>query len=77
MKRIDIAVAEEVLEAEMAIISAAGVKVKYIGFQGDGMGGGFHLYDVIEPKIPGYRYGSDDRLPTLTIDGMREKGLLK
>lgn len=76
MKRIDIATPEEVLEAEMAIITAAGVKVRHVGFQKDGQGGGIHLYDVLEPVVPGYVYHKDSAPVTLTINGMREKGLL-
>lgn len=75
MKRIDIATPEEVLESELAIIQAAGVKVKHIGFQRGIEGQGFHLYDVLEPKIAGYRYDSDG-WPTLTLEGMKERGLI-
>lgn len=76
MKRIDVATPEEVLESEMAIISAAGIKVKHVGFQKGLEGGGVHMYDVIEPRLPGYNY-SDGGLPTLTMEGLREKGLLQ
>ena len=75
MKPINIATPEEVLESEVAIITAAGVKVKHLGFQGDGFGGGVHIYDVLEPRIVGYNY-SDGGWPTLTLDGMKEKGLI-
>lgn len=74
MNRMNLATPEEILESEIAIISAAGVKVKHVGFQGDGMGGGIHLYDVLEPKLPGYKY--DGGWPTLTLDGMKERGLI-
>ena len=33
------------------------------------------IYDVLEPRIPGYKY-DDGGWPTLTLDGMKEKGLL-
>lgn len=75
MRRLDIATPEEVLEAELLIIQAAGIKVRHIGFQ-KGLNEGFHLYDVLEPKIAGYSY-TDNGSPTLTLDGMKEKGLLK
>lgn len=74
MERINIATPEEVLEVEMAIISAAGIKVKHVGFQ-KGLEGGVHIYDVVEPRLLGYNY-SDGGLPTLTLCGMKEKGLI-
>lgn len=76
MKRIDIATPEEVLETELAIIQAAGIKVRHVGFQKDGRGSGIHLYDVLEPKVPGYVYHRDSAPVTLTFSGMKEKGLL-
>ena len=76
MKRIDIATPEETLEAEMAIISAAGIKVRHVGFQKT-LDGGFHLYDVLEPKVPGYVYGQDNGNVTLSLDGLKQKGLLQ
>ena len=75
MERIDIATPEEVLETELVIIGAAGIKVRHVGFQGNGFGGGVHIYDVHEPRLPGYNY-SDGGWPTLTLDGMKEKGLI-
>lgn len=75
MKPIDLATPEEVLESEMAIISAAGIKVRHVGFQ-KGLEGGFHLYDVLEPKVPGYTYGPNNGSPTLSLEGMQEAGLL-
>lgn len=75
MKQIDIATPEEVLESELAIIQAAGIKVKHVGFQ-RGVGSGFHLYDVLEPKVPGYNYGRENGNVTLSLDGMKSKGLL-
>lgn len=77
MERINIATPEEVLESELAIIQAAGIKVRHVGFQKDGCGGGIHLYDVLEPKVEGYKYHRDSAPVTLTINGMKEKGLLK
>lgn len=74
MRPIDIATPEEVLESELAIIQAAGIKVKYIGFQ-RGLEGGFHLYDVLEPRLDGYSYDNDG-WPTLTLEGMKERGLI-
>lgn len=77
MERINIATPEEVFETEMAIITAAGIKVRHVGFQGDGFGGGVHMYDVLEPKVKGYVYHRDSAPVTLTLVGMKEKGLLK
>lgn len=76
MNRIDVATPEEVLEAELVIIGAAGIKVRHVGFQKDANGGGMHLYDILEPKVPGYNYTEDGGSVTLTLNGMREKGLL-
>lgn len=76
MERIDIATPEEVLEAELVIIQSAGVKVRHVGYQRS-LTSGFHLYDVVEPKIAGYVYSKDGGLPTLTLDGMKEKGLIQ
>lgn len=76
MERISIATPEEVLESEMAIITAAGIKVRHIGFQGDGFGGGTHLYDLHAPKLAGYDY-SDGGWPTFSLLGMKERGLFK
>jgi len=76
MNRINIATPAEVLETEIAIIGAAGIKVRYVGFQGDSFGGGVHMYDVLEPKVPGYVYHHDSAPVTLTLAGMKEKGLL-
>ena len=75
MKRIDIATPEETLETELAIIQGAGIKVRHVGFQ-RGLEGGFHLYDVLEPKVPGYTYNSNTGLPTLSLDGMKRAGLI-
>lgn len=80
MKRADIATPEEVLEMELAIIQAAGVKVKHVGYQKASEGEeGFHLYDVLEPKIPGYFYDEYDyrNYPTLSFEGMKEIGLFR
>lgn len=75
MERINIATKEEVLESELAIIGAAGIKVRHVGFQGDGFGGGVHMYDVHEPRLPGYKY--DGGWPTLTLEGLKAAGLIK
>lgn len=75
MKRLDIVTPEEALEAELVIIQAAGIKVKHVGFQ-RGLDGGFHLYDVLKPKIVGYTYGNRNGNVTLSLEGMKEKGLL-
>ena len=77
MERIDIATPDEVLESELAIIQSAGIKVRHVGWQGNGKGAGVHLYDVLEPKVPGYVYHRDSAPVTLTLQGMKEKGLLK
>jgi len=76
MKPINIATPEEVLETELAIIGAAGIKVRHVGFQKDGFGSGIHMYDVLEPMVPGYVYHRDSAPVTLTLVGMKEKGLL-
>lgn len=75
MKPINLATSAEVLETEMAILTAAGIKVRHVGYQ-PGVEGGFHLYDVLEPKVPGYAYGPNSGYPTLSLDGMRELGLV-
>lgn len=75
MKRSDIATPEEVLESELAIIQGAGVEVKHVGYQ-KGLEGGFHLYDVLKPKLVGYTYGNRNGNVTLSFEGMREKGLI-
>lgn len=75
MKPIDIATPEETLETELVILQAAGLKVRHIGFQA-ALGGGFHLYDVLEPKLPGYTYNANSGYPTLSLEGLREMGIL-
>jgi hypothetical protein len=75
MKRIDIATPEEVLESEMVIIQGAGIEVKHVGWQ-NGPNGGFHLYDILKPKIAGYIYGNRNGNVTLSLEGMKEKGLI-
>lgn len=76
MKRNDIATPEETLEAELVIIQGSGLKVKHIGYQ-RGVSTGFHLYDVLEPKVPGYLYSDNGGWPTLSLDGMKERGLIR
>lgn len=75
MKRLDIATPEEVLEAELVIIQGAGIEVKHVGWQ-KSLDGGFHLYDVLKPKLAGYTYGNRNGNVTLSFEGMKEKGLL-
>lgn len=75
MKRIDISTPEEALESELAIIQAAGIKVKHVGFQ-KGVSGGFHLYDVLDPQVPGYTYNANTGFPTLSLDGMKRARLI-
>lgn len=71
-----VATPDEVLEAELVIIQAAGIKVHHIGYQQDGLGGGIHLYDVLAPKIPGFKY-DDGGFPTRSLAGLRALGLIK
>jgi hypothetical protein len=35
------------------------------------------LWDVLSPKLEGYVYTSDSHIPTLSVEGMKERGLLK
>lgn len=35
------------------------------------------LWDVISPKLDGYKYDSDSHIPTLSIDGLRKVGLIR
>lgn len=35
------------------------------------------LWDVLSPRLPGYVYSSDSHVPTLSLQGMRERGLIK
>ena len=35
------------------------------------------LWDVLSPKLDGYQYNSDSHVPTLSIEGMKERGLIK
>lgn len=76
MKRIDIATPEEALEAEVAIISAAGLKIQRSFFQKDGVGSGFFVHDLALP-VKGYVHDQSGAPVTLTLDSMRAKGLLK
>jgi len=76
MERIDIATADEVLEAEVAIISAAGLKIQRSFFQKDGMGSGFFVHDLAHP-VEGYKQDGSGAPVTLTLNSMRKKGLLK
>lgn len=74
MKPLDIATPEETLESELVIIGGAGLKVEYVGFQ-RGLGNdGVHLYNLVEPKLPGYTY--DGTLPTFSLMGLKELGLI-
>lgn len=76
MERINLATPEEVLEAEVAIISAAGLKIQRSFFQKDGMGSGFFMHDLMHP-VKGYESDKSGAPVTLTLNSMREKGLLK
>lgn len=75
MNRLDIATPEEVLETELVIIGGAGLKVEYVGFQRGLENDGIHLYNLVEPKLPGYTY--DGTLPTFSLVGLKELGLVK
>lgn len=75
MKRIDVATPEEVLEAEMVLIGGAGLKVQYVGFQRGLENDGIHLYNLVEPRLPGYTY--DGTLPTFSLTGLKELGLVR
>lgn len=35
------------------------------------------LWDIISPRLEGYVYNSESHIPTLSIEGMKERGLLK
>lgn len=35
------------------------------------------LWDVISPHLDGYHYDSESHIPTLSVEGMKQKGLLK
>lgn len=35
------------------------------------------LWDVLSPKLKGYVYNSDSHVPTFSVAGLREKGLIK
>lgn len=66
---------EEILEVEQAIIGASGLTVEYVGYQDFGSGQGIHLYNLVNPRLPQYNYS--DGLPTFSIHGLRELGLIK
>lgn len=34
------------------------------------------LWDVLSPRLPGYRYDSDSHIPTLSVEGLKKNGLL-
>lgn len=38
---------------------------------------GLSLWNVRSPKLPGYSYGGVNGLPTFSIEGLKERGLLK
>lgn len=35
------------------------------------------LWDVLSPRVPGYVYNSDSHIPTFSVEGLRQRGLLK
>lgn len=74
MKPLDIATPEEALEIEMVLIGGAGLKVEYVGFQRGIENDGVHLYNLVEPRLPGYTY--DGTLPTFSLAGLKELGLV-
>ncbi len=65
---------EEVLEVELALIQSHGLTIEYVGYQDYGDGVGVHMYNLVKPELPGYSY--EHGLPTFTLEGLRERGLL-
>ncbi len=37
---------------------------------------GLALWNVLEPQLPGYTYGPNSGIPTLSIDGLQKAGLI-
>jgi hypothetical protein len=69
-----LATKEEILEAELALIQSKGLVVEYVGYQSYMDGVGVHMYNLVSPQLPGYTY--DLGLPTFTLAGLRERGLI-
>lgn len=37
---------------------------------------GLRLWNVLSPKVDGYKYGPDSGVPTFSLDTLKQKGLL-
>lgn len=61
----------------MAILNGKKLKLQYIGKMSwaDKYGIDSRMWNVVAPRLPSYDYSSGG-LPTLTIEGLKERGII-
>lgn len=52
-----------------------GLKLRYLKDSKKKMG--IALWDVLAPQLDGYVYSSDSHIPTLSLVGLKEKGVIR
>jgi hypothetical protein len=59
---------------ELQSVGARRVKLQYL--KGSKQKMGMRLWNVLSPRVAGYRYGKDSGFPTFSLDTLRAKGLI-
>lgn len=72
--RVSTKVATEAEVKELQYVGIKRVRLQYLKNSKKMMG--LALWNVLEPKLDGYVYGPDSGIPTLSVDGLKEKGLI-
>lgn len=59
---------------ELAYVGVEPLRLQYLKGSKEKMN--VRLWNVLSPKIAGYRYGKDSGYPTFSLDTLRAKGLI-
>ena len=74
-----VALTTESEQAEIKVVGKPPIRLRYHkGSERTGRSYGIdcRLWDVLSPKLANYVYNSDSHVPTLSVEGLRQVGLI-
>jgi hypothetical protein len=61
-------------QKELKYVGIQRIRLQYLKDSKKKMG--IALWNVLEPQLKCYAYGPDSGIPTLSVDGLKQKGLI-